>query len=433
MPWNGNWAAAAIATALVFPISAYAVPSFGGVNAQWSASGFLHLAFSFAVGPPAIVGMAIAQSAGIIQRRRPGAFRTAFNACNSVLSDTTAWLIFRAIVGPHPATPTFALAGAAAAVAHAILNQALLVGAQQLAHEEPDLLDWLRHARTAVPIDVAFGITASAASVLYRIQGTWGVLALILPVVIFQASLVALARHAHETSLAHVRESDALKRAAEASTREREQIAADIHDGVVQDLAGLSFRLDGYSGVDPATLTPEQAAAVVRLIAQASATTREAARDLRTLLIEIAPPRLRAQGLNAALGDLAEALVPDPMPEIRLDVCEEACPDEATRALAYRVAQEALRNSVKYAAATVIQISVAREGADLVVRIRDDGRGFSLDALARRQEQGHVGLSLLERTAIDGGGALRVDSNLGQGTLVELRVPPGPAPRLAHD
>jgi signal transduction histidine kinase len=180
--------------------------------------------------------------------------------------------------------------------------------------------------------------------------------------------------------------------------------------------------------VDPATLTPQQAVAVVGLVEQASATTRGAARDLRTLLIEIAPPRLRAHGLEAALEDLVAALVPGPTPEIRLQVCEEACPDEATRALAYRVAQEALRNAVKHAGATGIDVRVAREGADLLVRIHDDGRGFSLDELARRQEQGHVGLGLLERTALDGGGALHVDSTPGAGTLVELRVPPGLAP-----
>jgi signal transduction histidine kinase len=140
--------------------------------------------------------------------------------------------------------------------------------------------------------------------------------------------------------------------------------------------------------------------------------------------IEIAPPRLRAHGLQAALEDLGQALVPGPTPEIRLKVCEEACPDEATRILAYRVAQEAVRNAVKHAGATAVEVTIDREDADLLVRIQDDGRGFSMEDLARRQEQGHVGLSLLERTAVDGGGALRIDSSIGHGTLVELRVPP---------
>jgi hypothetical protein len=99
MPWGtGNWAAAAIATVLVAPMSAYSIPSFGGVNAQWSASELLILAFTFAVGPPAILGLAIGQTAGSVYRRRPGPFRTAFNFVNHFLDNTVAWLLFRAIV-----------------------------------------------------------------------------------------------------------------------------------------------------------------------------------------------------------------------------------------------------------------------------------------------------------------------------------------------
>jgi signal transduction histidine kinase len=424
MPWNGNWPAAVVATALVVPMSSYSIPSFGGVNAQWSASELLILAFCFAVGPPAILGLALGQTAGSIWRRRPGTVRTTFNLFNHFLDNVAAWLVFRTILGPRPDVPTLALAGVVAAIAYALLNNALLVVAQQLAHEDPNLLDWLRHYRITIAIDLAFGLTASAATVLYRLQSIWGILTLIFPAVIFQASLVALSRRADETDRAHVREAEALKRAAEASTVERERIAADIHDGVVQNLAGLSFRLDGYARVDPATLTPDQVAGVVGLVEQAATTARGAARDLRTLLIEIAPPRLRAHGLQAALEDLVAVLVPGPTPEIRLEVCEEACPDAAGRALAYRVAQEALRNCVKYAAAATVDVRVAQDAGDLVVSIRDDGRGFSPDELARRQEQGHVGLGLLERTALDGGGVLRVDSTPGRGTVVELRLTP---------
>jgi signal transduction histidine kinase len=432
MPWQGDWFAAGIAALLVALLATYSVPSFGGVRAHWSAAGFVHLAFSFTVGPPAILAMAVSEALAIATVRRPGAFRTVFNLTNYFVSNTIAWLSFRALIGPRPGAATLALAGLTGAFCYTVSNKALLICAQRLAGEPAPLRAWLHNLAVTAPIYVAFGVAASSATPLNRAEPTWGIITLVLPVAIFQAALVVLTRRAEEKAEAQQREADALvreaaalRRAAEASTREREQIAAGIHDGVVQDLAGLSFRLDGYAGVDPASLTPDQAAAVVRLVAQASATTREAARDLRTLLIEIAPPRLRAHGLEAALGDLADALVPGPTPEIRLVVCEEACPDEASRALAYRVAQEALRNCVKHAGATAIEITVTRDGADLVVRIRDDGRGFSFEDLARRQEHGHVGLSLLERTALDGGGTLHVDSTPGTGTLVELRVAPG--------
>jgi hypothetical protein len=74
-----------------------------------------------------------------------------------------------------------------------------------------------------------------------------------------------------------------------------------------------------------------------------------------------------------------------------------------------------------------VEVTVACDDADLVVSIRAGGRALSMEDLGGRQERGQVGLRVLERTALDGGGTVRVDSSLGHGTMVELRAPPPPA------
>ena len=91
-----------------------------------------------------------------------------------------------------------------------------------------------------------------------------------------------------------------LVRAVEASADERRRIAADLHDGVVQDLAGISYSLSAAAGAGRARIPPELA----RPWRKRRPDTRRM-RRIRSLLVEIHPPNLRAAGLEAALGDLA--------------------------------------------------------------------------------------------------------------------------------
>ena len=95
-----------------------------------------------------------------------------------------------------------------------------------------------------------------------------------------------------------------LVRAVEASADERRRIAADLHDGVVQDLAGISYSLSAASEQAGLDVPP-----VIRsTLTEAAAGTRDSMRRLRSLLVEIHPPNLQASGLEAALADLLSPL-----------------------------------------------------------------------------------------------------------------------------
>jgi len=216
------------------------------------------------------------------------------------------------------------------------------------------------------------------------------------------------------------REREALLASAiEASTEERRRIASDLHDGVVQDLAGVAF------GLAPLAEDADRRGADgdARVLHNSIDHLRQGVRDLRTLLVEIHPPSLESAGLEAALNDLLSPLKADGiLTELHVD--DSATATSGRDALIYRVAREALRNVQEHAGADRVRIELTRpepETTRLVVA--DDGRGFSEDDRERRGEEGHVGLSLLEGLVRQSDGTLAVDSQPGEGTTVRLEVP----------
>jgi signal transduction histidine kinase len=210
-----------------------------------------------------------------------------------------------------------------------------------------------------------------------------------------------------------------LERAIQAGEHERHRIAADLHDAVVQNLAGTAFALAGAADrVKKHGLDAE--AATVRL---GAAQLRQGVRDLRTLIVTMASPRLHQEGLSAALRDLLSPLVAQGMHADFSDTDLPLLPEETER-LIFRTAQEAVRNVVAHAGATNVSLEVGRDnGGPVVLTVYDDGRGFQPAEARRRREEGHLGMALLGELAIDAGAALTIDSQPGQGTTVRLEVP----------
>ena len=200
-----------------------------------------------------------------------------------------------------------------------------------------------------------------------------------------------------------------LRRAIEASDVERRRIARDLHDGVVQDLAAVSYSLSAAAEDAPEPYDEQ--------LRTAAAETRQGIGQLRTLLVEIYPPELHRAGLEAALSDLASAARARGI-ETTVEVNGGSLGRE-TEALFFRVAQEALRNVVKHAAAEHVRVEVDRRDGRARLLVADDGRGF--DPVAPRE--GHFGLTMLADLAAGSGGVLSVDSAPGRGARVSIEVP----------
>jgi two-component system, NarL family, sensor kinase len=210
-----------------------------------------------------------------------------------------------------------------------------------------------------------------------------------------------------------------LQRAIEASDQERRRIAADLHDGVVQDLAGVAF------GLAPLADSAERRGADADAAALRDSTSRlrHGMRTLRTLLVEIHPPSLESAGLEATLHDLLSSMeAQDVATELHVD--DGAAAGSQADALVYRVAREALRNVAVHAGASTVRVDVTRSDPSIIrLTVTDDGRGFDEQERVDRAGEGHVGLTLLEGLVAQRGGTLTVRSRPDEGTTVELEVP----------
>lgn len=258
-------------------------------------------------------------------------------------------------------------------------------------------------------------VTASARRILRALAPTLIVALLVLSALTGAAGWSLTRRLRRE----HRERERLLESAIESSDAERRRIAADLHDGVVQDLAGVAFGL--------APLAEDAArrgdAASAEALHGATEQLRGGVRSLRSLLVEIHPPSLETAGLEAALADLLSPLTARGV-TTALEVDDAAARGSAHDALVYRVAREALRNVAEHAPdASRVRVDVTRAGDRVRLEVADDGAGFDGARRAARAEEGHVGLTLLEDLAHDAGGSLDVRSAPGAGTTVVLEVP----------
>lgn len=204
-----------------------------------------------------------------------------------------------------------------------------------------------------------------------------------------------------------------LRTALDASDAERRRIARDLHDGVVQDLAGTAYAVSALAR--ESQLTHRQRSRLHSI----AGTLGSALTSLRSLQAEIHPPDLHVSGLGSALEDLvAPAEAAGVQASVSVTGVDESS-DELV-ALVWRVAQEAVRNALRHADASTLAVTVRGDARRLVLEVVDDGVGF--DPAAPRADEG-FGLRGLESLAQDAGATLTVRSARGEGTTVRMEVP----------
>jgi signal transduction histidine kinase len=203
-----------------------------------------------------------------------------------------------------------------------------------------------------------------------------------------------------------------LRAAIDASDAERRRIARDLHDGVVQDLAGTTFSVSAMAR------DPDVPAESRGTLLTAAGSLRDDLKALRSLLAEIHPPDLRAEGLAAALEDL---IAPAGAAGLQASVSVEGAETASDRraALVWRVAQEAVRNAMRHAEASTLAVTVRGDGRRLTLEVVDDGVGFDPSGVRERESFGLRGLRSL---VSDAGGTLEVRSSPREGTTVHMEV-----------
>jgi signal transduction histidine kinase len=136
-------------------------------------------------------------------------------------------------------------------------------------------------------------------------------------------------------------------------------------------------------------------------------------------IFELRPESLEGEGAVAALAKQAAALEARYGIRVEIDLCDEPeAPLEAKETL-YRIAQEALHNTVKHARAKGVRIKMERGSEDITLEISDDGAGFDSEG----DFPGHLGLRSMRERALRLGGTLEVDSVPGKGTRIRALIP----------
>ncbi|RBY76963.1 hypothetical protein DQ239_12340 [Blastococcus sp. TF02-09] len=213
-----------------------------------------------------------------------------------------------------------------------------------------------------------------------------------------------------------------MARSLTASERDRRALAADVHDGPVQDLAGVSYALSALRTSVP----DDRRASVDRLVAAV----RNAVHSLRVLMIDLYPPDLRGSGLAAALEDLAEPLRNGGLTvEMRTPEVPDLSPDSA--AVIYRTAKELLANVGRHADAHTVWVDVEpvehNRAPAIRLTVSDDGVGFPASGTDKRSE-GHLGLRFVADRVRDVGGVLELRDRPGGGASVTAVIPTGFTP-----
>jgi signal transduction histidine kinase len=259
------------------------------------------------------------------------------------------------------------------------------------------------------PYDSVLASAASLRSAFATLAfGTVAVgIALLLPVVLWLLLRLRAGQRERERLLV---------RALDAETAERRRLAADLHDGPVQDIAGLALSL----GAAARTTTGAGAA----VLDESATTLRAAVSTLRSSMSAIQPPVPDRQGLVAALDD---ATARGRAAGVRVVIDVPATIEAAPAALlaTVRFVRESVANTVRHAAASAVEVVVRRTGEDLVVVVADDGVGFDPDGVLSTRRSGHLGTTLLRQIAEDAGGSLRLRTAPGTGARWELAIPAG--------
>lgn len=218
-----------------------------------------------------------------------------------------------------------------------------------------------------------------------------------------------------ERDAAIIAERDAgLKAVFEATEAERRRLAAELHDGVGQQLGGLKHRLEGLRGVLP-TPSTDALHDVIHIVDDTS-------REVRDLAHQMMPKALARLGLAPALDEMLHRSFKGTGVRVAFDHVgvDDALPAELATGL-YRIAQELVANILKHAQATQVDVQLMRNRDHVVLLVQDDGRGFDGHGKAA---QG-IGLRNITDRARALGGSFTLEGTPGQGTEARVRVPIG--------
>ncbi|MDH5641071.1 MAG: histidine kinase [Nitrospira sp.] len=211
-----------------------------------------------------------------------------------------------------------------------------------------------------------------------------------------------------------------VKETGAAVTEERTRIACEIHDGLVQSLAGVNFKLDLCQ-----QLLRKNPKAGLATIKETKAQLKLAIQEARQVIFNLRPLHYDKMELLTALTNYFKSYETKTRIATNFTVTgDERILFPRTKIFLFRIIQEALSNVEKHAKADRVAITLEIDLDMLRITINDNGVGFDMDAVLRDPEKwDHFGIKgILERARLVGGEG-RVESKKGKGTKIVVEVP----------
>jgi signal transduction histidine kinase len=235
--------------------------------------------------------------------------------------------------------------------------------------------------------------------------------------VLFLLALARMSGLAGEVALQHERKR-AMQSVLRMTEAERTRLAAELHDGPVQQLTALLYGLE----LARHHVRLGSPGAADELLASLEDKATGEINDLRRMMTQLRPPVLDELGLVTALQNQGQSFESTSGVQcaINTEVELELAPEMET--VLYRVAQESLTNVGKHAKASRVDISLGAVDGDVRLQIRDDGIGFDPGKARELVSEGHFGLVNMRERVEMVGGKLLVDSSPGNGTTIAVEM-----------
>src|SRR5215203_4402836 len=199
-----------------------------------------------------------------------------------------------------------------------------------------------------------------------------------------------------------------------AALEERQRLARELHDSVSQALYGITL------GTKTArTLLDKNPDRVADPLDYVLSLAEAGQAEMRALIFELRPESLKTEGLAAALEKQAAALRGRHGIEVEATLCEKPQASLEAKEAVYRIAQEALHNTVKHAHANRVEMKMECAWDRISLELSDDGFGFDM----RDDFPGHLGLRSMQERASRLGGMLEVETEPGAGTRICAWIP----------
>ena len=196
-----------------------------------------------------------------------------------------------------------------------------------------------------------------------------------------------------------------------AITAERQRLARELHDAVTQTLFSANLIADVLPRIWQRS--PEEGLQSLEELRQL---TRGALAEMRTLLLEMRPESLQRADIKSLITQLADAFIGRVRIPLQLEISGSCTLPQEEKVVFYRVAQEALNNVAKHSGARQVELHFECQPGQVRLRIKDDGLGFEPNSVT----PDHMGIAIMRERASSIGASLKIESQVGQGTTVEL-------------